>query len=110
MMTVEYLQESLAALADAHETSLSVLTESEWSALSNTWARGVDWSVSKIGKLWQVSPRIGNFPLFKTKKAASKAADTLILLESRFRARLRVERELKVVEDAADGRRALRSW
>ena len=77
---------------DASPTSLSVLSEHDWRILSNTWSRGIDWCVTKIGKKWMVSERISSgAPLFRTKKAAGDFADKLVLAESRHRSRLRWE-------------------
>lgn len=77
-------------LEEVEETSLSKLTDGEWSQVSCRWARGIDWCVEKIGKKWGVSPGISKgFPLFKTKKAAYEAAETLVLWESRCRAQKR---------------------
>lgn len=66
-------------------TSLSGLSESEWSQLSCQWARGVSWYVSKVGRKWAVSEAFGKFPLFKTKRAAHDAATNLFLWEARCR-------------------------
>lgn len=69
------------------ETSLARLDDHEWQILSNTWARGVDWYVRKIGRRgWTPIDIFGTFPLFKTKREAEQAATTLLLWESRNRA------------------------
>ena len=73
-------------MSETETTSLSSLSDGEWSQLSNQWARGIDWCVSKVGRRWNVSEAFGNFPLFKTKSAAYKAVTTLVLWESRCRA------------------------
>lgn len=69
----------------AHETSLSGLSNHDWQILHNRWARGIDWVVSKVGGGWMLSESFGNFPLFKTKKAAYEAGTNLILAEARYR-------------------------
>jgi hypothetical protein len=43
------------------------------------WTRGSDYYVFKIGNCWKLADCFGNFPAFKTKKEALKAADTFIL-------------------------------
>ena len=73
------------------ETSLARLSEHDWQILSNTWARGVDWYVQKIGRKWAPIEIFGAFPLFKTKREAEAAATTLLLWESRNRALKRHE-------------------
>jgi len=79
---------------DAHETSLSKLDDHDWHILSSRWHRGIDWTVGKVGKRWEITGRLGEgFPLFKTKTAAHDAASTLILMESRYRSRLAWDRE-----------------
>jgi hypothetical protein len=66
------------------ETSLSKLSEHDWNILRNTWSRGVDWYVQKVGKRhWVPIEAFGNFPLFKTKREADEAATTLLLWEAR---------------------------
>jgi hypothetical protein len=71
------------------ETSLSKLSEHDWSILSNRWARGIDWNIEKLGKKWHILGDTGGFPLFKTKSAAYDALTNLILAESHHRAWLR---------------------
>ena len=73
-------------MSELETTSLSSLSDGEWSALSNRWAHGIDWCVSKVGKKWLASEAFGRFPLFKTKKAAYEAVTTLVTWEARCRA------------------------
>ena len=68
------------------QTSLGRLSDTEWTMLSNRWARGVDWYVQKIGSQWAPADVFGKFPLFKTKRAAEEAASKLFLAESLHRA------------------------
>lgn len=80
------------ATIDAYETSLSKLSEHDWNVLRNTWARGIDWYVCKVGSKWTLSRVFpGAWPLYKTKKAAGEAADNLICAEARWRAANRKE-------------------
>jgi hypothetical protein len=70
-----------------YRTSLNRLSEHDWHILSNTWARGVDHYVFKVGRRgWRILDTFGNFPIFKTKKAAEEAASNLLLAESAYRA------------------------
>lgn len=72
---------------DAHETSLSTLSEHDWSVLRNTVARGVDYFVGKLGRRWQIIlPAFSTFPLYRTKTAAYEACSNLVIAESRWRA------------------------
>ncbi len=78
---------------DEMETSLSKLTDGEWSQVSCLWGRGIDWVVKKVGKKWVITDFMElskGFPLFKTKKAACEAVTNLILRESRCRAEKRI--------------------
>lgn len=51
----------------------------------NRWARGQDWFIVKAGKRgWMLAPCFGNFPIFKTKKAAYEAGTNLVLAASRI--------------------------
>jgi hypothetical protein len=73
-------------MTTATETTLSNLTYGEWSALSNTWSRGIDCVVWKAGRRWQIHRGFGFFPTYKTKIAAYDAVTALVLAESRYRA------------------------
>ena len=79
----------------AHSTSLSHLSDGEWSQVSCRWSRGTDWNVGKIGKRhWEVTGRLGQgAPLFTTKTAAYEYGSNLILAESRWRGHQRWEQE-----------------
>lgn len=44
------------------------------------WARGIDWCVRKVGNKWALLDCFGNFPLFKTKKAAYEMATAFVLM------------------------------
>ncbi len=46
------------------------------------WTRGSDYYVKKVHNQWALLDCFGNFPLFKTKKEACKAADTFILMDT----------------------------
>jgi hypothetical protein len=73
------------------ETSLGSLSESDWNALSSGWTMyGGSHYVSKLGKHWVVSDRVGRgFPLFETKRAAVAAVDELLGREWKHRTYLR---------------------
>lgn len=49
------------------------------------WMKGSDYYVFKIGKYWRLSDSFGNFPLFKTKKAAVEMADNFVMLKNEER-------------------------
>jgi len=71
------------------ETSLSKLSEGEWSQISNRWARGIDWVVMKKGSRWIITGlgRISHyFPTYKTKKVAYEVVTTIVLQEAHDRA------------------------
>lgn len=92
-------QEALTQLdvtyCQAHPTSLSHLSEAEWSQVSNRWSRGIDWNVHKAGSRWEIGgEHFQGFPLFRTKTAAYNAAETLILAESRWRGYQRLRAEM----------------
>lgn len=46
------------------------------------WIRGIDWCVVKCGKNWRLLDCFGDFPLFKTKKAAYESATAFCLLNN----------------------------
>jgi hypothetical protein len=90
------LQRKGRIMSEEESTSLSGLDDGEWQQLANTWARGWDWYVGKVGRMWEITlphPAFKAFPLFKTKTAASDAASKLILMESRYRAMRRARGE-----------------
>jgi len=70
------------------------LTDSEWSQLSNRWARGIDWCVRRLGTRWTVGdtfaalvdPAARGWPLWNTKVACYDALTALVLAEARRRA------------------------
>jgi hypothetical protein len=70
---------------DAHETSLSHLSDHDWNVLKSRWHKGVDWYVHKTGSRWTIIEAIGKFPLFRTKRHACQVADDLMLAESHWR-------------------------
>lgn len=80
---------------EINETSLARLSEHEWQILSNTWSRGVDWYVQKVGRKWTPIDIFGTFPLFKTKREAEQAATTLLLWESSNRSLKRQQLEAR---------------
>lgn len=81
------------------ETRFNVLdlSDSDWSILSNRWARGIDWCVRQLGRHWTVGetfaclfdPRPGGWPLWQTRDAAFDALTARVLHESRRRAQAR---------------------
>jgi hypothetical protein len=79
--------------SDIVETSLARLSDHDWHILSNTWSRGVDWYVQKVGRKWAPIEIFGAFPLFKTKREAAAAATTLLLRESSNRSVARLKQE-----------------
>ena len=85
-------------MIDPVETSLSVLTDGEWSQVSCRWARGINWNIHKVGKRhWEIGGRLGKgFPLFKTRTAAYNAGSTLILMESHHRGWTRLKAEGRI--------------
>lgn len=75
-------------------TSLGRLSDHDWQVLRNTWSRGVDWYVRKVGKRhWAPIEIFGAFPLSKTKREAEAQATNLLLLEARHRAWKREQEE-----------------
>lgn len=78
---------------NAHETSLSKLSDHDWNVLRHRAARGIDWTVEKIGRKWAVQSCFGNFPMYRTKREAGEVAGNLILAESRWRAHEQWERD-----------------
>lgn len=72
----------------AHETSLSKLSDHDWRILNSRFLRGIDWYVEKIGSRWYPSEAFGNWPPFRTKRAAGEAAENLVMAEVRHRAKL----------------------
>lgn len=80
--------------ADAYETSLSKLDAHEWAILRNQWAKGSDWNIAKLGRLWRImGEHFETWPPYKTKRAASEAHDVIICAEARWRAYQRLIRE-----------------
>lgn len=69
----------------AHETSLSALPDHNWYALQAQWAHGANHNVSKLGRRWALTEKLGRFPLFATKTAAWEAGQALIEAESLWR-------------------------
>ena len=49
---------------------------------TNRWTQGIDYCVFKLGKHWRLADCFGNFPLFKTKKAAYEAATAFVMLHA----------------------------
>jgi hypothetical protein len=80
------------AFADVPEsTSLGRLDDGEWSQVSNRWARGIDWCVTKLGRHWVIGETFGTgWPLFRTKASAYEAVTALVLTESKIRTRRRL--------------------
>src|SRR4051812_26227050 len=81
----------MAAGNEPMSTSLGVLSESDWNALSAGWTMyGASHYVSKLGRHWVVSERVGRgFGVFKTKRAAMDAVDELLGREWKHRTYLR---------------------
>lgn len=78
---------------DAYETSYSKLSEHDWNVLRHRAARGIDWTVEKVGKHWAVQDCFGRFPLYRTKREAGAVVSNLICAESRWRAHQQWEAE-----------------
>jgi hypothetical protein len=82
-------------LAAEYETSFSKLNDHDWSIVTSTWARGVDWCVGKLGCQWTVYETFGKrWPLYRTKVAAYEAVTNLVLTESRRRGAIRTLAQL----------------
>lgn len=81
-------------------TSLSNLDSHSWAIISNTWAKGIDWIVGKVGRKWEIYGRLGQgFPLFTTKRAAYDAATALVIAESHHRSWLLHREETTMTTD-----------
>lgn len=46
----------------------------------NTWAKGIDYCVTKVGSKWTPIECFGNFPLFNTKKEAYDAVESFVFM------------------------------
>jgi hypothetical protein len=72
---------------DAHETSLSKLSEHDWNVLRSHWSRFSGYAFCpKLGRKWIAEGFGIRSPLFKTKGEAERYVSNLILAESPWRA------------------------
>jgi hypothetical protein len=79
-------------MIEAHETSLSKLSDHDWQVLRSHWSMYSGFSFCrKLGRKWTVDGFGIVGPLFTTKGAAERYVSNLICAESRWRAAQRAE-------------------